>query len=101
MQRTRHKYEQVLFDNNRPRDSGASHLVIVLRTKLDTECNQQATVVGRRDDRRAGAKLFLVQRLEKSSKGNYAYVWRYSNFVFDKYSAASGSSVPDQKLRIQ
>ena len=28
------------------------------------------------------AKLFLIRRLEKSSRTNYAYVWRYSNFVF-------------------
>jgi len=34
------------------------------------------------DDQRAVAKLFLVQRLEKSSRVNYTNVWRYSNFVF-------------------
>jgi len=38
------------------------------------------------DDRRAVAKLFLVQTSEvgeiKSSRGNCAYVRRYSNFVF-------------------
>jgi len=52
-------------------------VVIVLRTKLDAECNRQATVVGRLlttlgDDRRAVtavAKLFLVQRLGKAPKG--------------------------------
>jgi len=43
------------------------------------------------------AKLFLVQRLEKSFRGNYAYVWRYSNFVFvwfDKYLPPSGGLSP-------
>jgi len=57
----------------------ASHpVVIALCRKLDAECDRQATVVGRLlttlgDDRRAVAKLFLVQTLEKSSGGNYAY----------------------------
>jgi len=68
--------------------SFASHPdVIVLCTKLDTECDRQTTVLGRLlttlgDDRRAVTKLFLVQRLEKSSRGNYTYFWRYSNLVF-------------------
>jgi len=62
-------------------------VVIVLCTKLDAECDRQATVVGRLltalgDTRRAIVKLFLVQRLAKSSRWNYAYVWRYSNFLF-------------------
>jgi len=60
---------------------------IVLCTKLDAECDRQATVVGLLlttlgDDEHAVAKLFLFQRLEKSSRGNYAYFWRYSDFVF-------------------
>ena len=50
----------------------------MLCTKQDTECDRQAMVVGRLlttlgDDRRAVTKLFLVQRLEKSSRGIYAY----------------------------
>ena len=56
--------------------------VIVLCTELDaeSECDRQATVVGRLltssgDDGRAVAKLFLVQRLEESSRANYAYFW--------------------------
>jgi len=57
------------------------------RSRYPDERDRQATVVGRLlttlgDDRRAVARLFSVQRLKKSSRGNYAYVWRYSNFVF-------------------
>jgi len=57
----------------------ASHpVVIVLRRKLIAECDRQATVVGRLlttlgDDRSDVVKLFLVHRLEKTSRGNYAY----------------------------
>jgi len=59
----------------------------MLCTKLDAECDRQAKVVSRLlttlgDDRRAIAKLILVQRFVKSCGGNYAYVWRYLNFVF-------------------
>jgi len=82
-----------------------SSLVIVLCTKLDAECDRQATVVGRLlttlgDERRAVAKLFSVQRLEKSSRGNYAYGWRHSNFVFvwQTFSSFRGLCPLDQKL---
>jgi len=64
----------------------ASHpVVMVLCTKLVAECDRQATVVGRLlttfgDDRRAVAKLFLVQRLEKKSGvvAFYLYICRAS-----------------------
>jgi len=52
-------------------------VIIVLCTKLDAECDRQATIVSRLlttiGDEHAIMKIFLVQRLEKSSKGNYTY----------------------------
>jgi len=66
----------------------ASHsVIIVLSTKLDAECDRQVTVISQMsttldDDRCAITKLFLIQRLDKSSRGNYAYVWRYLIFIF-------------------
>jgi len=53
-------------------------------TKLDTECDRQATVVSRLlttlgDDRRAVAKLFLIQRLWKSCRENYAFELYYTS----------------------
>jgi len=71
-------------------------VVIVLCTKLHAECDRQATVVGRLlttlgDDRRAVAKLFLVQRLGKWSRENYAYFLDIRiSYLFDKYSPSSG-----------
>jgi len=75
----------------------ASHQVnIVLCTKQDTECDRQVMVVGRLlttfgDDRCALAKLFLVQRLRKSSRGNYVIFGDTQiSHLFYKYSPASG-----------
>jgi len=52
------------------------------------------------NDWHAVTKLFLVQRLMKTSRVNYAYVWRYSNFVFpwQIFSGFRGLCPLDQKL---
>jgi len=72
----------------------ASHpVVIVPCTKLDAECDRQATVIGQLliilgDDWHAVAKLFLVQRLGKTFRKNYTYlnvvfVWQiFSSLLF-------------------
>jgi len=70
-----------------PTDHASHPVIIMLCTKLNAECDQQVTVVVRLlttlgNNRCAITKLFLVQRSQKSSRGNYAYVWRYSNFIF-------------------
>ena len=60
-------------------NTAKNHKKVVLPTSHNQYgCDRQATIVGRQsttigNDRRAVAKLFLVQRGEKSSKGNFAY----------------------------
>jgi len=73
----------------------SSHSVVIVL------CDRQATIVGRLlatlgDDRRAVSKLFLVQRLEESSRGNYVYVCGHIriSYLFDKYFPAAGGFVP-------
>ena len=69
------------YSCKRRRRVASNPVVTVLCIKLDAECDRQATVVGRLltlgDDQREVAKLFLIHRLCKSYKGNYAYFWRY------------------------
>jgi len=70
----------------------SSHpVVILLCIKLDAECDRQATVVGRLltligDDRHAIAKVFLVQRMEKTSE-KITLMFGHSriSYLFDKY----------------
>jgi len=55
--------------------------------KAGCSCDWQATVIGQMlttlgNNRHAITKLFLAQRLGKSSGGNSTYFWRYSNFIF-------------------
>ena len=67
----------------------------MLFTRLDAECDRQATVVGRllttvSDDRRAVAKLFLVQRLGKALDGiTLIFGDIRISYLFDKYSPSS------------
>jgi len=62
-------------------------LSVIDRRRSSVDCWQLlATIV---------VKLFLVQRLEKNSRGNYAYVGDIRiSYLFDKYSPASGGFVP-------
>jgi len=76
---------QVLTDTNGPHD--AKH-----HTQSSPCCAQSWTrcVINRRQStvnnyRHAVVKLFLVQRLEKSCRGNCAYFWGYSNLIFVWY----------------
>jgi len=87
----------------------ASHpVIIVLCTKLDAECDRQATVVGRLlttlgDDRRAIAILVLVPRLGKApARITHVFEDIQISYLFDKYSPASGSFVPiNRKFWVQ
>jgi len=79
----------------------ASHPVVVVPcTKLDAECDRQATVVGRLlttlgDDRHVVAKLFLAQRLENSCRRNTLMFGDIRiSYLFDKYSPTLGGFVP-------
>ena len=85
---TSKEIQQVLVDTIGSRDAlRHTQSSSCCAQSCDAECDRQATVVGQLlttigDDRRVVAKLFSVQRLEKSSRENYVYFWIYSNFVF-------------------
>ena len=70
----------------------------MLCTELEAQLDRQAKVVNRLlttlgDDRRAVAKLFLVQKLGGLQK-NYAYFGDIRvSYLFDKYSLGSGGFV--------
>ena len=91
-------YERLGWHQRTARRVALYTVVIVLCTKLDAECDRQATVVGRLlttlyDDRGSITKLFLVQRLKNSSGGimlMYRDIQISHACLFDKYSRFKG-----------